>query len=314
MRLRLSFKMIMMALTFIILVNSSISISHQNELSTLYLEIDERDNVHIRIAYDLPKTSNFIQIFIVFPFMVQHLVSYSPSEALITTQCYESRYTIFSIIMPPNQTHLEIFGLTVGLVKLRGEDRILEVDFRYDSAPDMIQWLIKQDNTISTFIALKVVFPPSVMRIDQREIHDRPAPAKKYGSVRIYTYEMIMVSGGQLSIKYPSPLKTQRIIGLTLIAIAACLPTVYSIVRKKEEIRRHRKLITIICIFLWVIVIYIAYTFVDYLFIYIWILPGLAPLIIHAFSFMLFAYLIDPQDSIPEQYKPKTRNPLNKYI
>lgn len=169
-------------------------------LPRMTLEIDADDTVTITIEEQIQPKNSTIQRFVVLPFAIDEKISHFPAEALCSWENYHNQYSIFSLLLPPGTSKLEIIASSNKLVEPNADWRRLIIDFRYETTPVIVEHLINQDQNIWEFKVVRITFPAG---IDTAEVLEIPPPSRSTDSTHNYVLEdILLIGGGRVSIKY----------------------------------------------------------------------------------------------------------------
>jgi len=190
---------LLMLLPYAICTESNISVDSET-FPRMTLEIDTDDTVTITVEELLQPKNSTIQRFVVLPFTIDEKISHFPAEALCSWENYQNQYSIFSLLLPPGASKLEIRALSSMLVIANADWRRLVIDFRYETTPVIVAHLINSDQNIWQFEVIRIVFPVGV---DTSEVLEIPPPSRSTDSTHDYMLEDILsIGNGRVSIKY----------------------------------------------------------------------------------------------------------------
>lgn len=209
-------------------------------------------NVEILISMHLSLSSETETCYILLPFVVDRKTASFPSTTVCTKEAIENRYTIFSLIVPPNISRIEVSGLTLmdRLVARSGEWCKIRISFSYEEAPFLIKELMSKENTLSSFETIEIALPPFV---DTTELMESPASSSS-DQTRSYDMKDIQsLANGILTVTYPvSALywPYQMVFG----AIFAFIPSIGLVMKvqpDREKKTRFLFLIPLTIVYLW---------------------------------------------------------------
>jgi hypothetical protein len=206
----------------------------------LSLRIDSPDSVAVDISGHLNRTFDLESFSIVLPFALELPPKCLTSTLVCAAQVTETDVT--TIVFIPSEAYFDIGGTSKTLVRVAlGQANKVALDFSYGSASPNFRGLLSQASTLSKFDNITVALPDYV---DQSQVVDTPAQTgTAQGRVRTYAWNSIAMSGGRLTILYPSEESILIPFGQMVLGCLGTLPGVLA-----QDTMKRRKRILLLAI------------------------------------------------------------------